>query len=186
LQKQIWREYQVCVSGCIKFPFHSEGSPKLFSTLLGRGLFSIGEGLSSISCEPFFLTLTNGDIIPYPRGSESEVKAETVIEYGEHAVAQFLPETNNWNKLKNVARLRYLEMRKDLLHSFRGKWVAVNPAGNCVVAPTEEKVIQMAELLFPFRVDEYFVECVGCEIMMGAVMDSSISEGTRSTTQALA
>ena len=28
---------------------------------------------------------------------------------------------------------------------------------------------------FPFGIDEYFAACVGCEIMMGGVMGSSIS-----------
>jgi hypothetical protein len=36
--------------------------------------------------------------------------------------------------------------------------------------------LKRAELQFSFGIDEYFTACVGCEIMMGAVMDSSISK----------
>jgi hypothetical protein len=133
-------------------------------------------GLSSISKESSFLTLPNGKIIPYPRGSIREIKAGSVIEYGEKAIEVFLPETNDWNKLKNVARLRYLEMREDLLRSWRGRWVAVNPEGLITVASTEEKVLQMAEAVFPYRVDEYYAACVGCEILRGAVMNDSSTD----------
>ena len=79
---------------------------KLFLKDLGKGLSSIRRYFSSISKdlskEPSFLTLPNGEIIPYPRGSEFEVKAEAVVEYGQQAVEQYLPETNHWNKLRNT------------------------------------------------------------------------------------
>lgn len=130
-------------------------------------------GFSSISKEPFFLTISNGTVIPYPRGSLREIKAGSVVAYGPKAVEMFLPETNDWNKLKNVARLRYLERREDFLRSWRGFWVAVNPQGKFVVANTEENVIQMAELCFPYRIDEYFSACVGCEILKGVIMDDT-------------
>ena len=92
----------------------------------------------SISIEPSFLTLRNRTVIPYPspRGSMREIKAGSVVAYGQKAVDVFLPETNQWNKLKNTARLRYLERHEDFLRSWRGFWVAVNPEGKFVVANT--------------------------------------------------
>jgi hypothetical protein len=44
-----------------------------------------------------------------------------------------------------------------------------------VVAPSEREVRQIAEFAFPYRVDEYYANCVGCETMCMAVMDHNAS-----------
>ena len=137
--------------------------------LIARTFSAVVKGRSH---EPTVLTLANGTTIPYPRGIRREVNATTVIAYGQQAVETFLPETDYWSHQRNLAQFRYLDMRENLLRGWRGKWVAVNPKGFYVVADTENEVRKFAETIFPYRVDEYHADCVGCEILRGVVMDS--------------
>ena len=76
----------------------------------------------------------------------------------------------------NRAQRRYLEMQNQLLQNLRGKWVAISSKGIMAVAPSEYEVQQIADLAFPSRVDEYYANLVGCEIMCSAIMDHYDSE----------
>jgi hypothetical protein len=150
---------------------------QMLSMAIMRRLCSSTSFTSAATSEPTILRIKNGNLIPYPRGSKDEIKAHDVYEYGEKAVEQFIHERNHLDKLHNQAKLRYLEMRHQLLQNFRGKWVAVNPQGSIIIAANENLVRQMAELVFPFRFDEYHADCVGCEILRGVVMDNSPLNG---------
>jgi hypothetical protein len=121
------------------------------------------------STEPFSIVVGN-QTIPYPRGAMRPIQPNQVYKFGFEAVSEMFNESHHSAKLLNAARMNYLDFRARVHSSLFGKWVAASSSGIVVVGETERAVRDIADKNFPFGIDEYHVDCIGCEIMQIAVM----------------
>eukprot|EP01012_Entosiphon_sulcatum_P024486 TRINITY_DN29643_c0_g1_i1.p1 TRINITY_DN29643_c0_g1~~TRINITY_DN29643_c0_g1_i1.p1 ORF type:complete len:270 (+),score=31.31 TRINITY_DN29643_c0_g1_i1:232-1041(+) len=117
--------------------------------------------------QPSTLQTIGGRIAPFPYGCRAP--PVNVVDTGKSSVlARFLPNTALCADLANAAIQFYLLRRDQFPH---GSWLATNSTGITISAATEHEVLDIANRLFPFKTDDFFHECVGCETLEQVIMD---------------
>eukprot|EP01012_Entosiphon_sulcatum_P068366 TRINITY_DN9852_c0_g1_i5.p1 TRINITY_DN9852_c0_g1~~TRINITY_DN9852_c0_g1_i5.p1 ORF type:complete len:275 (-),score=27.32 TRINITY_DN9852_c0_g1_i5:840-1664(-) len=115
--------------------------------------------------------VSRGDIVAMPPNA-LRPKTGTIYAHGEKALEVFFPPNDEQNIRANQAQKHYCMLRPALLASHMGMWIAVDEDGSYIITPSEEFCRSFANQRWKER--EYFVECIGCELLMEARMDSSV------------
>lgn len=126
--------------------------------------------------EPLFLRTPSGMAFQYPRGRSTPLLAEDVAFYGDAALNQFFSGDHPMDKAANEAMILYKKMRPSFLGACFGKWVAVGPDGVTVIAHSEDQVRSIADDRYGPPDADYYCNCIGCEVLEYAYMDSSSTQ----------
>lgn len=130
-----------------------------------------------VSKVPTVLKARNGDVILHPPNAVTAF-TDPIAMVGLESLHQFIPETTESDRLRNTAQYKYIAMREKLMADFKHRWVAVSSNGSLFAGMHEEVVRATAESLFHTSKEDYYMDCVGSEALMEAVMDSSALAGS--------
>ena len=129
---------------------------------------------TNLKVAPTILRAKNGSVIPYPSNASSAYNFP-IGHVGIDAVQHFLPDTTTSNCLRNQAQLCYLNNREHLLVQNRSKWMATSSNNDIFIGNSEKFVRDLAEKLFRDIGIDYYLECIGCEVLGEVHMDGDIT-----------
>lgn len=122
------------------------------------------------------VTDKDGNSVFFPESRMSPIP-EQIAHVGIKAVTNFVQEKSESDRMYNIAKHNYIQLRSKLVDSFNGKWAAVSNDNDVIIGTSEFSVRMDAEKRFPMPVAEYYCNCIGREIQELAFMDSSAATG---------
>ncbi|KAJ1423722.1 hypothetical protein B484DRAFT_432561 [Ochromonadaceae sp. CCMP2298] len=128
--------------------------------------------IKQTSKAPKILIANNGDFVLHPHHAVTSF-TDPVAKVGLDAVHQFIPEYSENDRLRNLAQYNYIGMREKLMNDYKQHWLAISSNGSMFVGLHEDVVRAKAERCFHARTEDYYMDCLGSEVLMLAVMDDS-------------
>lgn len=123
-----------------------------------------------IKSSPSFLKGKVGGVIKYPPNATTKY-IYPIAAVGAAALECFFEERSNTDMLRNQAQLNYMSHREWLVSKHLGDWVAMSSNGSFAVCKSQEEARKLAESYFRSPSKDYFLQCIGCEVIMEVEMD---------------
>lgn len=128
--------------------------------------------LSTLSVkQPAFLRSIKGEIVAYPKNACKVYGEHPIATVGVEAV-QMIEETHPSDVLRNMAKVNYLIKREELLREYRGYWLVISSNKSLVLVEHEATAKAIARSMFRSKTEDYFMGCLGSEVMSQAFMGS--------------
>jgi len=117
-----------------------------------------------------FLRSIKGEIVPYPKNAVNIYGERPIVAVGVDAI-QMADETYPADRLRNMAKMNYLVLRKKLINDYRGRWLVTSSNSGSIAVVEHEAVAEaIGEQHFQSKTEDYFIGCIGSEVLFQALM----------------
>ena len=108
-------------------------------------------------------------MVAYPKNAVNVYGERPIAAVGVEAV-QMADETNESDKLRNMAKVNYIILRDKFLSEHRGHWLVTSSNKSMLVVQHEAVAEAVGEQLFRSKTEDYYIGCLGSEVISQASM----------------